>query len=735
MNEDTNNGVDQKQIGTITLKGEIECITFQSNGFVVAKVKTSGNKHSIPVVGNIPNPTPGSILNMRGTWFIHPKFGQQFKIVECTCTIPASAYGIEKYLGSGLIKGIGPSIARKIVKIFGDKTLEVIENSTTDLLKIDGIGAHRIEMIKKAWQDQKEIRNVMIFLQSCDISTAYATKIYRKYENDSIAIVKENPYRLVTDIFGIGFLTADNIARKLGVDEQSPIRAEAGVLFVLQEFANDGHVYCLQYELIKKAMDVLKINEDTIQQAIKSLKLTGRIVIELFKNSPCVFLYGYHFAEVKVTEKLLSIASTPRQIKSINSTTAIEWIQKKLSIVWASKQRDAIKAAITEKLLVITGSPGTGKTTIIRGILEILSTITSKIVLTAPTGRAAKRLSETTGREAKTIHRLLEYADGSFQRNENNPIDCDFIILDETSMVDILLMHHLLKTVPNYATFIMIGDINQLPSVGAGSVLKDIINSGQITVVQLNEIFRQAQKSMIVVNAHKIISGIVPNVSNANETDFYFVKEIDVEKIKDQIVSLVNERIPRKFGFNSLSDIQVLTPMHRGIIGTAILNESIQNVLNPSGIEIIRGDRKYRVGDKVMQIRNNYDKDVFNGDIGFITKIDTEDQLVFVKIDERLIRYEYLDLDELVLAYAISIHKSQGSEYPAVIIPLSMSHYIMLQRNLIYTGITRGKKLVIIVGDMQALATAVNNNKTMERNTLLNIRLQHYLHSLTTLDV
>jgi exodeoxyribonuclease V alpha subunit len=732
---ESNDNPNKEKTSTTILNGQIERITFQDNGFVVAKVNVSGHKYPISVVGNILNPTPGSILNMHGEWVVHKKFGKQFKITESTCSIPASAYGIEKYLGSGLIKGIGPSMARRIVKMFGDNTLNVIEQSITDLLKIEGIGSHRVEIIKNAWQEQKEIRNVMIFLQSCDISTTYATKIYKKYGNDSIAIVKENPYRLATDIFGIGFLTADSIASKLGVDKQSPLRAEAGILFVLQELTNEGHVYCPQNELIQKSKKVLNIDEDIVQQAIKSLALTGKIIIELFKNIPCIFLYGYHIAEVKVSEKLLAIASTPRQIKSVNITTAIEWVQKKLSIVLADKQKDAIKSAITEKLLVITGSPGTGKTTIIKGILDILSKVTSKIILTAPTGRAAKRMSETSGREAKTIHRLLEYANGAFQRNDKNPIDCDFIILDETSMVDLLLMYNLLKTIPNYATFIMVGDINQLPSVGAGNVLKDIIDSCKITVVQLNEIFRQAQQSMIVVNAHRIINGILPNIKNEYATDFYFIKEIDPEKIKDQVVSLVKERIPRKFGFNALNDIQVLTPMHRGVIGTANLNDSIQNSLNPNGFEIIKGDRKYRVGDKVMQIRNNYDKDVFNGDIGFITNIDTNEQVVLVKIDERLIRYEYLELDELILAYVVSIHKSQGSEYPVVIMPLSMSHYIMLQRNLIYTGITRGKKLVVLVGEMQALSAAVNNNKTMERNTLLDVRLQQFLNNSDKCDL
>ncbi|MDR1597953.1 MAG: ATP-dependent RecD-like DNA helicase [Holosporales bacterium] len=708
---------------TTTLKGQIERITYSDGSFVIAKVKVPLHKDLVTVVGNIPSPAPGSVLSMRGEWAKHPKFGVQFKVTDCTCAVPASIYGITKYLQSGLIKGIGPSMAQRIVEKFGERTLDVIEHSAEELLTIEGIGAHRVKMIQDAWSEQREIRDVMMFLQSYDVSTAHATKIFQKYGSESIAMVKENPYRLSTDITGIGFLTADHIAQKLGVDVNSQMRAEAGILHILKEFNNEGHVYCPHDELIKKSNDVLHISEHILLAALQSLVLGNRIVIERLDAELGVYLVGFYISETKVAAKLMSLRHSQSRLEPIPADSALEWVQKKISVVLAEKQKEAIKAAISEKLLVITGSPGTGKTTITKAILEVLSKSTSKIILTAPTGRAAKRISETTGREAKTIHRLLEYMSGAFQRNENNPLDCDVVILDEASMVDIWLMYHLLCAIPDYATLIIVGDINQLPSVGPGSVLKDIINSGKITVVQLNEIFRQAQKSMIIMNAHKIINGDCPNLENHPGTDFFFINKDDPDEAQDTIVRLIKDRIPRKFGFRPISDVQVLTPMHRGAIGTDNLNMVLQQALNPDGIELVRGNRRFRVGDKVMQVKNNYDKDVFNGDIGIVERVDSVNQTAVVRMDERNVRYESGELDELVLSYAVSIHKSQGSEYPVVVIPLFRLHYIMLQRNLVYTGITRGKKLVVVVGTPSALSAAINNNQTMKRNTWLSNRL------------
>jgi exodeoxyribonuclease V alpha subunit len=635
-------------------------------------------------------------------------------------------YGIEKYLGSGLIKGVGPVTAKRIVKVFGEKTLDVIEESVEKLLIVEGIGRRRIAMIGKAWTEQKEIRSVMVFLQSHGVSSASASKIYKKYGNEAIAIVKDNPYRLAHDIFGIGFLTADKIAQKLGFDEKSPLRAEAGIIFKLHELADEGHVYYPCGELISQAKEMLNAGESVLEIAMQSLLAENKIVIEDLEDVRGVFLSGYHFAEIQIAKKLKEIRDSQKNTKEINVEDALKQAQEKLSIALAEKQVEAVKSAITNKLFVITGCPGTGKTTITKSILQIFSAVTDKILLAAPTGRAAKRMSEAADREAKTIHRLLEFdpAKGGFKRSEENLLDCDLIILDEASMIDTLLMHHLLKAIPKHATLILVGDVNQLPSVGAGNVLKDIINSRAFAVVELNEIFRQALQSSIIVNAHRIVSGQYPKIDNEDGTDFYFINEDDQEKVLSKIILMVRERIPKKFGFDPINDIQVLTPMNRGIVGTSKLNEALQDALNPNGAnsEIIRGGRRYRAGDKIMQIKNNYDKNVFNGDIGVITNIDSENQAVTVNIDGNDVDYEYTDLDELVLAYAVSIHKSQGSEYPAVVIPLVMSHYIMLQRNLVYTGITRGKKLVIVIGSKKAMFLSVNNNKIAARNTRLKER-------------
>ncbi|MDR2794222.1 MAG: ATP-dependent RecD-like DNA helicase [Holosporaceae bacterium] len=717
----------------VKLRGQLERVTFQNeeNDYVVAKVKVYGHADLVTIVGNIPSPTPGEILDMSGEWTNHPKFGAQFKSVFCKCSVPASVAGIERYLGSELIKGIGPVMAKRIVKMFGEKTLEVIEESVEKLLAVEGIGKLRVGMIGKVWLEQKEIRSVMVFLQSHGVSSAYASKIYKRYGNESIAVVKENPYRLAHDIFGIGFLTADRIAQKLGFDEKSPLRAEAGVIFKLHELTDEGHIYYPREELISQVKEMLQADESVLEIAMQSLLAENKIVIENLKSDGAeirgVFLSGYHFAEVQVSKKLREIRDSQKNIKEICQDAALGYVQKKLSISLAAKQMEAVKAAVTNKLLVVTGAPGTGKTTIIRAILEIYALVTDKILLAAPTGRAAKRMSEATSREAKTIHRLLEFdpVKGAFKHNENYLLNCDLLVLDEASMIDTLLMHHLLKAIPKHATLIIVGDINQLPSVGAGNVLKDTINSNAFTVVELNEIFRQAQESEIIMNAHRIIGGQYPKIDNADSTDFYFINEDEPEKVLDKIILMIRERIPKKFGYDPLNGIQVLTPMNRGIVGTAKLNEALQEALNPNEFEITRGGGRYRVGDKVMQIKNNYDTNVFNGDIGIISAIDSENQTVTVNVDGNDVIYDYSDLDELVLAYAVSIHKSQGSEYLAVVIPLVMAHYMMLQRNLLYTAITRGKKLVIIIGSKKALAMAVKNNKIASRYTRLKQRLLH----------
>jgi exodeoxyribonuclease V alpha subunit len=719
------------------LQGQIERITFTSEetGYTVAKIKVYGRRELVTIIGNIVNPTPGEIIKMKGEWGNHPKYGEQFKIVFCQTTTPASVHGIEKYLGSGLVKGIGPVMAKRIVKMFKEKTLEVIENEIDKLVDVEGIGQKRIGMIRKAWEEQKEIRAVMIFLQSHGVSSGYAAKIFKQYGNDAIKIVQENPYRLATDIFGIGFITADKIAEKMGFAKDSELRAAAGILYVLHELTDEGHVYYPYEPLIGKCKEMLDIDREIIVKAIGTVAVDKQIAIEdinhdfaeFQENNKAVYLAGYHIAEKNLATRLKTLVNAPQAIRKIDSEKAIQWVQEKLSITLADKQIEAVQRAAENKVMVITGGPGTGKTTIINAILKIFSAIKAKIMLAAPTGRAAKRMSEATGHEAKTIHRMLEYnmRKGGFQKNECSPLDCDLLIIDEASMIDTLLMHHLLKAIPVTATFIMVGDVNQLPSVGAGNVFKDIIDAGISPVVQLNEIFRQAKESSIIVNAHKINEGIIPNLKYNQDKldDFYFIEQEDPEKALEMIINLVRERIPKRFGFDSVNDIQVLTPMHRGTIGAGNLNTELQKALNPGEDGVLRGGRLFMVDDKVMQIVNNYDKEVFNGDIGQIASIDEEAKEVKVIIDDRNIIYDYSDLDELVHAYAISVHKSQGSEYPAVVIPILTQHYVLLQRNLLYTGVTRGKKLVVIVGTKKAMAIAVKNNKIEKRYTLLKDRL------------
>lgn len=717
----------------IDLQGQIERITYtnEENGFTIAKVKVPGRQDLVCVVGNLMAPMPGEVIKMQGEWANHPKFGEQFKIVFYKSMVPASVHGIQKYLGSGLIKGIGQVMAKRIVKRFGKDTLDVIEADVEKLSQVEGIGTKRIEMIKKAWADQKEIREVMVFLQSHGVSSGYATKIFKQYGNESIKVVKENPYRLATDIFGIGFITADKIAEKLGFGKESELRAQAGILYVLHELSDEGHVFYPFDPLIAKCNEILQIDREVIVKALGTIALDKRIVIEDLnedlENHKAVYLAKFHLSETSIAHRLRVLINAPKSIRSIDAEKAVEWVQEKLSIKLADKQVEAVKCACQSKVMVLTGQPGTGKTTIINSILKIFQALGVKILLAAPTGRAAKRMSEATGYEAKTIHRLLEFSPkkAGFQKNEEHPLDCDLLIVDEFSMVDCILMHHLLKAIPPRATFIMVGDVNQLPSVGAGNVLNDIISSGAVPVVELNEIFRQAQQSSIIMNAHKINAGIVPSFKPAEGEldDFFFVQREEPEEVLNLILDLVKDRIPNKFGFDPIDDIQVLTPMHKGTVGAGNLNSQLQDILNPSGNDVTRGGRSFRVHDKVMQIRNNYDKEVFNGDIGRVVKIDQEAQELTISFDGRDVDYDFSDLDEVVLAYAVSVHKAQGSQFPVIVIPVHTQHYVLLQRNLIYTGITRGRKLVVMVGTKKALAIAVKNNKTQKRYTRLKWRL------------
>jgi exodeoxyribonuclease V alpha subunit len=720
------------------LEGQIERITYinEETGYTVAKVSVPGFASHITIVGKLLALAPGEVLQMNGVWETHPKFGRQFRVLEHTTMLPASVKGIKKYLGSGLIKGIGSVMATRIVKKFGEKTLKVIDEHIEQLAHVEGIGEKRIRLIKKAWADQKEIRSVMIFLQEHDVGVIHATKIYRKYGQRSIAVVSQNPYRLATDITGIGFQTADRIAQNMGFEKDAPVRAEAGVLYVLNRLSEEGHVFYPYVLLIERCCEILEVDRETVIKAFGNIALEGKIVIEDLNqlldefepNRKAVYLTRFHVSETGISRHLTRLISSQKTIRSMNLEKAVEWVQKRIDLRLAPRQIDAIKRAISDKVLIITGGPGTGKTTIIHSIIKIYRPVGARIFLAAPTGRASKRMTEATGQPARTIHRMLEFnwQKGGFQRNENRPLEADVIILDEVSMIDTVLMYHLLKAVLSGATLIMVGDSNQLPSVGPGNVLKDVISSGSIPVIELNEVFRQARESLIIMNAHRINKGKVPETRDfrGDLGDFYFIEQDDPDQALHIVMELVCKRIPQRFKMHPMEDIQVVTPMHKGIVGTVNLNMKLQDSLNPSKIEIVRGDRAFRLNDKVMQTRNNYEKEIFNGDIGLVKSIDEKNQEVVVDYDGRAVTYDYSELDEIILAYAISVHKAQGSEYPAVVIPILPQHYLLLQRNLIYTAVTRGKRLVVMVGSKKALATGVRNERTLKRYTYLKERLK-----------
>ena len=725
MDRNVNNTADHYA----TLEGVLERIVFfnEENGFTVARLQVPKRQDLVAIVGVLPSPMPGETLRLKGEWVVDNKFGEQFRVQSCLSVLPATLTGIEKYLGSGMVKGIGPIMAKRIVAKFGLETLDTIEESSERLLEVEGIGSVRAERIGLAWQEQKEIREVMIFLQGEGVSSTYAVKIYKTYGDKAIAVVKDNPYRLALDISGIGFKTADKIAQNMGIDPKSPMRAEAGIIHVLSELVDEGHVYYPYEELKVKAIELLAVDEGILDIALSTLSDQRRVVIEEHSDHKAVYLTPLHVAETNVATRLKALLESPKQLLQIDIEKAIEWVSKVNRLELAEMQKEALRKAVSSKVMVITGGPGTGKTTLVNSVIKILEKKGQHIVLASPTGRAAKRLSEVTGREAKTIHRLLEFSpsEGGFKRNEEYPLDADMVIIDEVSMVDILLMNHLLKAIPPTATLLLVGDADQLPSVGPGNVLKDIISSSLVETIILTDIFRQAQQSLIVVNAHRVNNGKYLQLKSSpdQQPNFYFIKRQEPEEVLSVIKELCKSRLPSAFQFDPLEDIQVMTPMHRGTVGVANLNAELQNLLNPNQKSVARGGRLFRVNDKVMQIKNNYEKETFNGDIGRISSIDLEEQNLMVRFEDRIVDYTWSDLDELVLAYAISIHKSQGSEYPAVVIPLLPQHYIMLQRNLLYTAITRAKRLVVLVGSKRAVAIAIKNNKVQFRYTNLNARL------------
>jgi len=706
----------QPQLATQeVLAGLVERVTYHNveNGFCVLRAKARGHRDVVTVVGHAATIAAGEWITASGEWVNDRTHGQQFKARFLRTSPPTSADGIEKYLSSGMIRGIGPAYAKKLLRAFGEKVFDIIEATPDRLREVDGIGPVRASRITFAWAEQKAVREIMVFLHSHGVGTARAVRIFKTYGSDAIQVMTENPYRLARDIRGIGFKTADAIAMKLGIEKTAMVRVRAGISYALTEAMDEGHCGLPTEELIPLAEKLLEVPQERIRSALDLELQEGRVVTDRVGETPCIFLAGLHRAERTIAERLMRLANARLPWPWIDPDKALPWVEGRIGLALAESQVAAIRLALMSKVLVMTGGPGVGKTTIVNAILRILAAKGTNLLLCAPTGRAAKRMTEATGFEAKTIHRLLEVnpKGGGFKRGDDNPLDCDLLVVDETSMVDVMLMQALTKAVPDRTALLIVGDIDQLPSVGPGQVLADVISSGAVPVVRLTEVFRQAAQSQIIVNAHRINQGVMPDLRKPEaESDFYFVEADDAETAVPRIIELVKTRIPRRFGLDPIRDIQVLCPMNRGGIGARSLNIELQAALNPAGErKVERFGWTFAPGDKVMQIENDYDKEVYNGDIGFVADVEPQEGELTARFDGRSVTYGFGELDTLVPAYATSIHKSQGSEYPAVVIPVMTQHYAMLQRNLLYTGVTRGKRLVVLVGQKKAVAIAVRN--------------------------
>jgi exodeoxyribonuclease V alpha subunit len=709
-----------------SVTGLIERVTFhnEETGFCVVRVKVDGRRDLVTVVGRSSSINAGEWLTAEGAWIQDRDHGTQLKADLLQTSAPTSREGIEKYLASGLIKGIGPVYAKKLVEKFGEGVFDIIDRESVRLEQVRGIGAERRRTIRTAWAEQKIVREIMVFLHSNGVSTSRAVRIYKTYGDEAVEKVRANPYLLARDISGIGFKTADDIARKLGIPEDSILRARAGLSHTLSEAGGNGHCALPKDVLLNNAADLLAMDSLILQRALSEMLAECELEEDGITGEDLIFLPPIRRAEVEVASRLARLARGKAEYPEIDAEKAIAWLKEKKSIDLAPSQAEALRRALCSRVLVITGGPGVGKTTLVNSILTLLRAKQVKSLLCAPTGRAAKRLSESTGLEAKTIHRLLEYQTSGFSRNASNPLDCDLLVADETSMMDVQLMSKLLQALPARAHLILVGDVDQLPSVGPGAVLGDIIRSGAVPVVRLTEIFRQASSSRIIVNAHRINSGAMPE--SEKDSDFYFIEREEPESVPATILELVAERIPKKWKLDPRRDIQVLCPMNRGSLGTAQMNRTLQERLNPKrngDPSVEKFGWEFRVRDKVIQTRNNYDKEVFNGDIGEILKIDDFEREVLIGFDGREVVYDFNELDEVSLAYAITIHKSQGSEFPVVVMPLAMQQYLLLQRNLVYTGITRGRRLVVLVGQKKALQTAVRNVSAVRRFTALEKRL------------
>lgn len=739
------------------LRGVVERITYVSeDGYTVLRLKARGHADLVTVVGHLPDVSPGESLRLQGRWVSHAQYGRQFRAEQCEQALPATLEGIKRYLGSGLIKGIGPVTAARIVKRFGLDTLRVLDEDPGRVREALGVGPKRAELVARAWEEQKAIKEVMLFLQSHGVTTGLAVKIYKTYGDESLEIVQRDPYRLARDIWGVGFKTADKLARDLGLPRDAPSRIQAGVAHALSQLADEGHVYAPEEQLLAEASELLEVQSELVSQALTALDAEEQVKRETLvydlapvatagvrenqavREEQAVYLTPFYYGEVGVSNRLRAMVDTPTT-RLYRFRQVDDWDPFLDQLTWSDgvrlsdQQRVAVRTALVNKVTVLTGGPGTGKTTTMRTVIAALEKMNCRYVLAAPTGRAAKRLSEATGRVAKTVHRLLGYKPPmGFRFNDSNPLPADMLIVDEASMLDLLLSNHLLKALDPAAHLLLVGDVDQLPSVGAGDVLRDIIASQQarneparrIAIVRLETIFRQAKGSYIIQNGHRINRGQFPVVNRGD--DFFLFTQDDPEQAATLLVDVVRNRIPRKFGLDPLDEVQVLCPMHRGAVGVVNLNLMLQNALNPPAAnkgERHLGGRILRVGDKLMQIRNNYDKDTFNGDIGRLAAIDVENQTFTFNVDGRPVFYDWSEADELVHAFAISVHKSQGSEFPAVVLPMVTQHYLMLQRNLLYTAVTRAKKLVVLVGQRRAIGIAIRNNRVAERYSGLSVRL------------
>ena len=718
-----------------TLEGELERITYSNpeTHYTIAKLKTSKTHNMVTIVGSMPAVKPGQFLKIEGTWETHPKYGQQFKIASYEETLPATISGIKKYLASGIVKGIGPSTAHRMISCFGAKTFEIIEKNPERLVEVDGVGPAKAALIGDAWKNNHAARGVMQLLQNSGVKTAYCAKILKTYGADAVNIIRNDPYRLATDIPGIGFYFADRIALTLGVSRDDTQRVRACIIHVIEQFINEGHVFIFENQLVAQCADLFSLEADITRYSIEKLSADGELVIE---NAPdtsenkIVYLKEIHQAETGISNRIKALLSVPVIPPSIDADRISKEVQKKLAIALSQEQIDVLEKILSHRVVIITGGPGTGKTTLIRSVNAIFEALGKRVLLAAPTGRAARRLSEVTRRDAKTIHRLLgvNFKDGLFDKNRDNPLDADAVIIDEASMVDTLLMFHLINAVPITAALILVGDVFQLPSIGPGNVLFDMIKSARTPIFYLKKIFRQAHKSPIVFNAHRIRQGEFPVFKPLDPTEglseFYFIEQDDPNTVVTTILELCTKTIPERFNFDPVHEVQILTPMHKGVIGTTHLNQVLQEVLNPNPVIIETRGSTFKIGDKVMHLKNNYQKEVFNGDIGTIRTVDVKENIFSVDFYGRTVSYDFTEMDDISLAYAISVHKSQGSEYPAVILPIMTQHFVLLQRNLLYTAITRGKKLVILIGTKKALAIALKNDTPKKRLSGLAFRLK-----------